>query len=165
MVEIEVKGWVAEGGGRLLHFPEGDFILFDLVENESECGGFEDEYGTNRAWFHCCLEIKGGDPSRAGFVPEGSMMFYVTAEGYAMMTGWFREHPCLRPDQVIGFIEAGKLITVKGEELLLNGEDGKMMRAIVVGEIYFAAIGVPNVPHTLKVPYRSDKYFIRELAH
>ena len=36
MVEIEVKGWVAEGGGRLLHFPEGDFILFDLVENEYE---------------------------------------------------------------------------------------------------------------------------------
>ena len=165
MVEIEVKGWIAEGGGRLLHTPDGEFILFDLVENEYECGGIKEDMGTNRAWFHCCLEIKGGDPSRAGFIPEGGTLFYVTAEGYAMSREWLWDHPCLRPDQVINFMEAGKLITVKGEELLLNGEDGKMMRAIVVGQIYFDAFGVPKVPHTLKVPYHSDKYFIRELVH
>lgn len=168
MVEIEVKGWVAEGGGRLLHFPEGDFILFDLVENDSECGGFEDEYGTNQPWFHCCLEIKGGDPSKAGVVPEGYKLFSLSADGFVMFdptsgSRWRYEFPCLRPDQVIDFIEEGELFTVEGEELLLKGEDGKIMRVVVVQYMYFLAIGVPNVPHTLKVPYRSDRYFIREL--
>lgn len=172
MAQITVPGWIAEGGGRLYHMDSGDLILFDIIENRKirgESDQYENEYGTNRAWFHCCLEIKGGDPSQAGVVPEGYKLFSLSASGFVMFdptsgSGWRHEFPCLRPDQVIDFIKEGEQFTVQGEELLLKGEDGKIMRVVVVQYMYFVAFGVPNVPHTLKVPYRSDRYFIRELT-
>ena len=58
MATINVNGWIAEGGYRLIEGPNGNIILFDLVENDQPCKGIEeDEFRTNNAWFHCCLEV------------------------------------------------------------------------------------------------------------
>jgi len=165
MADISVNGWIAEGGGRLVHTPEGDVILFDVIENEYPCDGFEDEYGTNKAWFHCCFHIKVLDLERVGVVPEGCEIFFVFTSGVCTLTssGFFNmlsKSPILPCEEVVKFITEGKLINLHGQELLLKGEDGKIMRTVIVSDIWFKSYWVPEKPHILKVPYKSDWYII-----
>lgn len=168
MVNISVNGRIAQGGGKLFNESGHEYILFDLIENVPSCDGFDDFLDTHYSWFHCCFEIKEGDQNRAGSIPEGCEIFTINSSGYAMITQTIifhllHEFPHLQGEQVIGFIKEGRLINVRGQELLLKGKDDKMMRTIIVDEIWFQTLGTQERPHILQVPYRSDWHYIVEM--
>ncbi len=168
MAEISVKGWIAEGGGRLFHEEEGDFILFDLIEYKSDKDDIENEFGTNPAWFHCSFQIIMKAPEKAGFVPHGFTIGGVSWRGYAQVVKegskdeCLPKNPCLRCDQVVDFVQEGKFVIVSGKEYLLKGDDGDFKRDISVNDLYFIQSDLPERPHLLKVPHKSLNCYIRK---
>lgn len=169
MAQITVPGWIAEGGGRLYHMDNGDLILFDVIENRrirGESDKYENEYGTIPAWFHCSYQIQGGKPQDRGFVPEGFTIDRVNRWGYARVvkiddaSQSLPKNPCLSCEQVVDFFQEGKMVKVKGEEVLMKGDDGELMRNIIVQKIDFLVTEEHERPHILKVPYKSYTCFI-----
>ena len=168
MAQITVPGWIAEGGGRLYHMDSGDLILFDIIENRKirgESDQYENEYGTSPAWFHCSFQIEGGKPKDRGFVPEEFTIDGVNFRGYARVmkiddaSQSLPKNPCLTCEQVVGFLQEGKMVKVKGKEVLLKGDDGELMRNIIVSNIDFLVTEKHERPHILKVPYKSYTCF------
>lgn len=160
MVRISVNGWVAEGGGRVIHAPEGDFIIFDVIENEYFCGGMDDsDRGSNNAWFHCSFKVEKSAPEELSHILEGEELLYVPNSGKATFISNIADSRQLSADQIASFIEAGGDIWVRGKELLLKGEGGQLMRTIVANILWFEYYGMPRKPHLLKVPYKSNQYY------
>ncbi len=166
MAKVSVKGWIAEGGGRLFHEEEGDFILFDLIESKSDKDDIENEFGTTPAWFHCSFHVGMEGSKDAGFVPRGFTIERVGCRGYARVkkegseNEYLPKNPHLRCDQIIDFIQEGKFVFVSGQEFLLEGDDGDIRRDIHVGDLDFIQSDLPERPHLLKVPYKSNCYYI-----
>ena len=75
--------------------------------------------------------------------------------------GWTPNDIFLYGEQVCEYITEGKLVSVKGQEFLLKGKDGKILRAIDVDEILFEPMWVKEKPKVLNVPYKSEIYFTR----
>ncbi len=164
MVKISANGWVAEGGGRVIHAPEGDFIIFDMIENDYFCGGLDDtDWGTNNAWFHCSFKVQKSDPEELYHIMEGEELLYVPNSGMGTFKFNIAENYQLNADQIASFINAGADIWVRGKELLLKGEDGQLMRTIVANIVWFEYYGMPRKPHRLKVPYKSNQYYPSEV--
>jgi len=166
MADVTVIGWIAKGGGRLLHEEEGDFILFDMVEDDRDCHGLENDFGTNPAWFHCCFQMKVGFPEIVGFVPPGFRIDGMNFRGMARIVKigdesvTLQRNPCLRSEQVIGFVKEGALVKVTGQELLLKGEDGNLMRNIQVRDLGFPEMKPDEEPKIPGVPYVSELHFL-----
>ena len=165
MATINVNGWIAEGGYRLIEGPNGKIILFDLVENDLPCKGIEeDEFRTNNAWFHCSLEVIVEKPDKVTFIPKGYTLQKINSRGFADIVkigkeyDWIPDFPCLYGEQAVDYIQEGKLVNVSGQEFLLKGQDGNLMRMIKVTEINFDPYWVREKPKILTVPYKSDAY-------
>ena len=163
MATIYVNGWIAEGGCQIVSGPNGNILLFDLVENDQPCNGIEDDvYRTNNAWFHCSMEVIVKEPKKLSFVPKGYMLQRINSWGYADIVkegtkyDWIPDHPCLYGEQASDYLVEGKLVRVSGQEILLKGQDGKPLRVINVTEINFDPYWVKEKPKVLKVPYKSD---------
>ena len=165
MATINVNGWIAEGGCKLIEGPNGNIILFDIVENDYPCNGLEeDEFRTNNAWFHCSLEVIVEDPQKVTFIPNGYTLQKINCKGVADIVkigtryDWIPNYPRLFGEQAAEYIQEGKLVNVSGQEFLLKGQDGKLMRMIKVTDINFDPYWVQEKPKILTVPYKSDVY-------
>ena len=163
MADVCVNGWVAEGGHIIIEGKKNNIILFDIVENIAPTGGIDDDiYGTNRAWFHCSFEVNIEDETQVSFVPTGYTIEKAQSNGWAWIhkkggTGLdsISKSAHLSGEQVADLIQEGQSVYVKGQEFLLKGEDGKILRVINVKEIWFDPIWVIEKPKILKVPYKS----------
>ncbi len=165
MATITVNGWIAEGGCKLIDGPNGKIILFDIVENDQPCTGIaEDEFRTNNAWFHCSMEIIVEEPKKASFIPNGYTLQKINCKGYADIVkkgtryDWIPNYPCLSGEQAADYIQEGKLVNLSGQEFLLKGQDGKLLRLINVTDINFDPYWVKEKPKVLSVPYKTEVY-------
>lgn len=163
MADVCVNGWVAEGGHTIVEGKKNNIILFDLVENIAPTGGIVDDiYGTNKAWFHCSFEVNIEDKTQVSFVPKGYTIERSQSNGWSWIlkkggTGLdsISKSVLLYGEQVAEFIQEGQSVYVKGQEILVKGEDDKILRIINVDEIWFDPSWVCEKPKLLKVPYKS----------
>lgn len=164
MADVCVNGWIAEGGHTIIEGKKNKIILFDLVENIAPTGGIDDDiYGTNKAWFHCSFEVIIKDQTQVSFVPTGYTIERSQSNGWSWIfkkggteLDSIPQSVQLRGEQVADFIQEGLSVYVKGQEILLKGEDGKILRVIDVKEIWFDPSWVSEKPKLLKVPYKSE---------
>ncbi len=163
MAEITVNGWIAEGGHTIIERKKNNIILFDVVEDIKPISGiYDDKFNNNNAWFHCSLEINIDEPDKLSYIPKGYTLGRIQRNGWAWVKqegttyGWTKDDIFLHGEQVCDYIQEGKIVSIKGQELLLEGPDGKILRVIDVSEIWFDPIWVKEKSKTLKVPYKSD---------
>ena len=168
MADVSVNGWIAEGGHTIVEGKKNNLILFDIVESLTPLEGIDDDiYKTNSAWFHCSFEINIEDSSKASFIPTGYTLDRIQSNGWAWIKqegtdhGWSKNDVFLWGEQIADYIQEGKSVCVKGQEFLLPGEDGKILRAIDVSEIWFEPSWIREKPKVLKVPYKSSIFFTR----
>lgn len=168
MADISVNGWIAEGGHTIIEGKKNNIILFDVVENLTPINGIgEDIYKTNSAWFHCSFEINIEDPTKISFIPIGYTLDRIQSNGWAWMkkegstNGWTQKDIFLYGEQVCEYIQEGKSVYVKGQEYLLQGQDGKILRAIDVSEIWFEPMWMHEKPKLLSVPYKTYLHFTK----
>ena len=163
MADVCVTGWVAEGGSTIVEGQKNNIVIFDLVENINPTSGIEDDvYGTNKAWFHCSLEVFIEDKTELSFVPSGYRIDRAQSNGYCWLKkknateyDFASKQVNLSGEQVAEFLQEGQSVYVRGQELLVKGEDGKILRVINVSEIYFEPFWQTEKPKMLKVPYKS----------
>ena len=163
MARIYVDGWIAEGGCKIISGPNGNILLFDLVENNQHCNGIDsDVYRNNNAWYHCSMEVIVKEPEKLTIVPDGHTLQSFDEYGYARILkdgtsyGYIMDDPCLTGEYVADFIQEATRVRVSGQEILLQGEDGKLLRVIKVSDIDFNPRWVKEEPRLMKVPYKSD---------
>ena len=168
MADVSVNGWIAEGGHTIIEEKKNNIILFDVVENIAPVTGIEDDiYKTNSAWFHCSFEIDIEDPSKISFIPTGYTMDKILNNGWALVKkegsnyNWMQDDIFLYGEQVCEYIQEGKLVNVKGREILLQGPDGKILRVIDVSEIWFEPRWIRERPKVLKVPYQCGLFITK----
>ena len=168
MADVSVNGWIAEGGHTIVEGKKNNLILFDIVESLTPLEGIDDDiYKTNSAGFHCSFEINIEDSSKASFIPTGYTLDRIQSNGWAWIKqegtdhGWSKNDVFLWGEQIADFIQEGKSVCVKGQEFLLPGEDGKILRAIDVSEIWFEPLWIREKLKVLKVPYKSSLFFTR----
>lgn len=168
MADVSVNGWIAEGGHTIIEGKKNNIILFDVVENNAPATGIEDDiYKTNSAWFHCSFEINIEDPSKISFIPTGYTLERIQSNGWAWAKKegstheWTKNDIYLYGEQVAEYIQEGKLVNVKGQELLLQGPDAKILRVIDVSEIWFEPRWIRERPKVLNVPYRCGLFITK----
>jgi len=168
MADVSVNGWIAEGGHTIVEGKKNNIILFDVVENLTPVGGINDDiYKTNSAWFHCSFEINIEDSSKASFIPTGYTLDRIQSNGWAWIKqegtdhGWSKNDVFLWGEQIADYIQEGKSVCVKGQEFLLPGDDGKILRAIDVSEIWIEPVWIREKPKVLKVPYKTSLFFTK----
>lgn len=168
MAEISVNGWIAEGGHTIIEGKKNNILLFDIVENNTSVGGIgDDEFRTNHAWFHCCYDINIEDPSEASFIPEGYTLDRIYSSGWAWIKKkgtdkWYPQKDLhLYVEQIAGYIQEGEAVHVNGQEYLLKGPDGKLLRVIDVNEIWFKPFFFFERPKLLKVPYHCGLFITK----
>lgn len=168
MAEIGVNGWIAEGGHTIIEGNKNNILLFDIVENNTSVGGIgDDEFRTNHAWFHCCFEINIEDPSKASFIPVGYTLDRIDSCGWAWIKKkgadkWFpKKEMQLNVEQVADYIQEGKSVHVDGQEYLLKGKDGDLLRMIDVSELWIEPRWFHERPKLLKVPYHCGLYITK----
>jgi hypothetical protein len=168
MADVSVNGWIAEGGNTIIEGKKNNIILFDVVENLSPVNGIGDDiYKTNSAWFHCSFEINIDDPSKTSFIPTGYTLDRIQSNGWAWVKkegttlGWSQNDIFLYGEQICEYIQEGKLVNVKGQEFLLKGQDGNILRVIDVSEMWFDPMWVKEKPKILNVPYKSGLFFTK----
>jgi len=164
MADITVNGWIAEGGHTIIE-GKNNIILFDVVEDINPIIGISDDiFNNNNAWFHCSLEIIIDDPGKISFIPRGYTLDRIQRNGRAWIEqketdcGWAKNDIFLQSEQVCDYIKEGKAVRIKGQEFLLEGPDGKILRVIDVSEICFDLFWVKEGPKILKVPYKSGVF-------
>ena len=168
MAEISVNGWIAEGGHTIIKGNKNNILLFDIVENNTTVGGIgDDEFRTNHAWFHCSFEINIEDPSEASFIPVGYTLYKIQSNGWAWIKKegsdeWSpKKNLRLYVEQITGYIKEGKSVNVKGQEYLIKGADGNLLRVIDVTEISLEPFFFFERPKVLKVPYHCGLYITK----
>ena len=169
MADISVQGWIAEGCPTIIERGKNKILLFDIVENTNHVGGIDnDEFRTNSAWFHCSFEINIEDTSKASLIPVGYTLDKVHSNGWAWVKkeGTAYEHltnldTFLNVEQVADYIKEGKSVYVSGQEYLLTGIDGKLLRMIDVTEISLQPRWMREKPKILKVPYNCGLYITK----
>ena len=168
MAEISVDGWVAEGGHCIIEGKKNNILLFDIVENNTSVGGIgDDEFRTNHAWFHCCFEINIEDPSEVSFIPEGYTLDRICSSGWAWIKKkgadkWYPPKELqLYVNQIADYIQEGKAVHVSGQEFLLKGPDGDLLRMIDVSEIWIEPRWFFERPKLLRVPYHCGLYITK----
>ena len=167
MADVSVNGWIAEGGHTIIEGKKNNIILFDVVEDVVPINGIDDEFNNNKAWFHCSFEIDIEDPSKISFIPTGYTLDRIQSNGWAWVkkegttNEWTKNDIYLYGEQVAEYIQEGKKVCVKGQEILLQGPDGKILRVIDVSEIWFEPRWIRERPKVLTVPYRCGLYFIK----
>ena len=131
MADVSVNGWIAEGGHTIIEGKKDNIILFDVVENLAPVNGLgNDIYKTNSAWFHCSFEINIEDPTKISFIPIGYTLDRIQSNGWAWVKkegtthGWAQNDIFLYGEQVCDYIQEGKPVNVKGQEFLMEGQDG-----------------------------------------
>ena len=131
-------------------------------------GGINDDiYKTNSAWFHCSFEINIEDSSKASFIPTGYTLDRIQSNGWAWIKqegtdhDWSKNDVFLWGEQIAEYIQEGKSVCVKGQEFLLPGDDGKILRAIDVSEIWIEPVWIREKPKVLKVPYKTSLFFTK----
>ena len=168
MADVSVNGLIAEGGHTIIEGKKNNIILFDIVENLTPVGGINDDiYKTNSAWFHCSFEINIEDSSKASFIPTGYTLDRIQSNGWAWIKqegtdhDWSKNDVFLWGEQIAEYIQEGKSVCVKGQEFLLPGDDGKILRAIDVSEIWIEPVWIREKPKVLKVPYKTSLFFTK----
>lgn len=164
MAKISFDGWVAEGGASLIETKVGNILIFDVVEELPDVTGIEeDKYGTNHAWFHCSMQIQVKDPTLLSFVPPGTRLELINSSGLAWLKKdekFVGKDTYLRAEQVADFIQEGKAVHVSGQEILMEGPDGKILRLVGVDDLSFEPIWMREKPRLTKVPYKSGLYML-----
>ena len=152
----------------LVEGKKNKILLFDIVENNTSVGGIgDDEFRTNHAWFHCCFEINIEDPSEVSFIPEGYTLDRICSSGWAWIKKkgadkWYpKKELQLYVNQIADYIQEGKAVHVSGQEFLLKGPDGDLLRMIDVSEIWIEPRWFFERPKLLKVPYHCGLYITK----
>ena len=168
MTEVSVNVVIVVVVLTIIEGKKNNIILFDVVENLNPIKGIDDDiYKTNSAWFHCSFEINVEDPTKISFIPIGYTLDRIQSNGWAWMkkegatNGWTQKDIFLYGEQVCEYIQEGKSVYVKGQEYLLQGQDGKILRAIDVSEIWFEPMWMHEKPKLLSVPYKTDLHFTK----
>jgi len=168
MAEITVNGWIAEGGHTIIEEKKNNIILFDVVEDIIPINGNRDDILiNNKSWFHCSFEINIDDPGKLSFIPKGYTLGRIQCNGWAWVKqegtsyGWSKNDIFLRGEQVCDYIQEGKAVSIRGQEILVEGSDGIILRVINVSEICFESFWVIEKPKILKVPFKSGIYITK----
>ncbi len=169
MADITINGWIAEGDYTIIEGKKNNIILFDVVEINNPISGISnDTFNNNNAWFHCSLEVNIDDPSKLSFIPKGYTLYRIYNTGWAWVKQEGATRGCIENDiflqgeQVCVYIQEGKLVSVHGQEFLMEGPDGKILRVIDVNEICFNPLWVKGRPKILKVPYKSGVFITKQ---
>lgn len=166
MASISIKGWIAEGGCQIYQGRKNKVLVFDVVEEEESYGGIEsiDDYNTNHAWFHCSLENALEDSAKLTIIPLGYTLKDVGWKGYATICKeddkWsiIPNEPRITAEQIADYIVEGKWVYLNGNEVLVRGENGKLIRLVKVTHISFDDWFEVKKPKLLSVPYKSTMF-------
>ena len=145
MASISIRGWIAEGGCKIFQGRKNNVLVFDVIEEEEQYGGIEayDDYNINHSWFHCSLENALEESAKLTIIPPGYRLKDVGWKGYATICKiddeWstIPNDPRITADQIAEYIVEGKWVNVDGKEVLVRGENGKLIRIVKVIRISF----------------------------
>lgn len=166
MATITIKGWIAEGGCQIYQGSKNKVLVFDVVEDEHACGGIEsiDDFNTNHAWFHCSFEILLEESAKLAIIPPDYKLMDVEWMGYAKIckkdNRWdiLPDDLCVTVEQIAEYIDEGKWVTVSGHEILVRGENEKLLRLVKVTRLSFDDRFEAKKPKFLTVPYKSSLF-------